>query len=412
MDKFIFQLLILVIFWYLNFKRKKSVFTASSFLIFLYCISAFCGIFCLELMHYSEPYSDSYWLPMLQFVGTLLLFLLPFVLFVETKTKQIVLPTQSILNLFSSVIIILSFYAIFYYLGTAVSILLSGNLGAARDALSFNGVTYVQESIFNTIGSVSASFYVFALFLFFIYSAIGGYKLRRALLFISSFSYPIQVLCYVGRDGAIYWMFSFIFFFLLLKDYLDDIIKKQIQSVFLWAFLVLLIPFVLISVSRFGESDTGTSGGLLSYIGQSFINGPLFFGIENKPYNGGAAFPLFFELTGIKPHLVTDLNQIGDWCSWYFSTFIVSLYINLKELGLYLTAISLFVIFISLFGFKKVKMRFPLFFIYILFFQVYSEGIFYFREYTRGGNLFIVICFFLFCFFPMKKSSNVLKTKK
>lgn len=408
MSKFIIQFILLLAFCIINTKRKNTAISSSNFLVLLYCISAFLAIFCLDIMEYSEPYEDRYWFPMLGFVGTLFLFLIPFCRFDETKIEAIILPRQIILDRFSVTIIILSVYAILYYVQTAARILISGNLGDARNALAFEGVTYVENTIFNTIASVSASFYIFCIFLFFLYTAKGGYNKIRIGLFISSFSYPINVFCYVGRDGVVYWIFSFIFFYLFFYNFISEKDKKNIRSLFIKSAIVLLVPFLLISIGRFDDSDIGTGGSLISYMGQSFVNGPLYFGIENKPYNVGGCFPLFFEVTGTTYTPGQHLNEIGDWKSWYFSTFIVSLYYNLKPFGLYFVAFITFILFNKLFGLRRTVVPFKHLFTYILFFQIYAEGVFYFREYTRGGNLFILICIFLTFLFPNSNKSNIL----
>ena len=142
--------------------------------------------------------------------------------------------------------------------------------------------------------------YVFALLLFFVYSIIGNNKLKCILLLISSVSEPLHILSYVGRDGVVFWLFSFIFLFLLFRPFMQKDMSKRILKYFGIGAAILMLPFLAISVSRFDSTDAGTGGAMISYMGQSFVGGPAYMGIDDKPFNEGASFPLFYEITGIR----------------------------------------------------------------------------------------------------------------
>ena len=405
MLKYVFQFLILLWFWYSNAKNKGTYFCSSSVLIGIYLISAFCSLFCPDIMEMKEPLDDKYWIPMLQFISCILLMLLPFRVFNEEKTNLIILPDRFLFQSFTFVIIILSLFSIVYYSGTALSLLLGGNLGDARIDMT-QGTLYVEEGLMNTISSVASSFYIFALLLYFIHKAIGSKKTICALLLLSSFSNTIAVLCYVGRDGAVFWIFSYFYFLFFFKNFLPKDETKKMLKRFCIIVLILLIPFVLISIARFSLSDMGTTGSFISYLGQGFINGPLFFGIENPPVLVGQAFPLFYEITGTKPPLSLGLLEYGDWKSWNFSTIVVSLIRNLSFSGFFITLFIYIMIFNNTFKKSSYPIDFYKFFILVLFFQVISEGVFYFRESNRGGNLFILLALVLAMFFKYNKGSS------
>lgn len=403
MLKLIVQFLIIFFFWKSNSKKKGSMWVPSSFLIGLYLISSFLGIFVVGIEGFYDILSPSYWIPMLTFDLCVIAFLFPFKLFDEASVNEIKLPSLSILNAFSTALIILSAYAIFYYASTVNFIFALSSLGEARDAL-YAGEEYVESGIMNTIASVSASLYVFDILLFFVYCTIPGSSKRRALLLLASVSEPLHIMSYVGRDGVVFWIFSFVFLYLIFRPYIDNKIKKSIRKYFIIGATVLLIPFVLISISRFDSSSTGTAGSLVSYMGMGFVNGPLFYGLDNKFLTHGYGFPLYFELFNVKGPTPVGMVQVGDWKSWNFSTFVVSFYRNFGPYGLAVSCFLMFVVFYSIFKRKLYRMDFSKLFIYILYFQIFSQGVFYFKQYTRGGNLFIVICFifyFVFKFLPL-----------
>lgn len=402
MSKFVVQFLILLILLLRNRKVKGGWLTPSGVLIMIYAVCSLMGIIVVWSGEYSSPKESYYWIPMLVFDLFILSYLLPFRRFNEMQINTLRLPSRQFLDVFSVIIIVLSFYAIFFYASTVRFIFSLGDLGAARDVRYVEG-EFVETGIFNTIASVSSANYVFAIILYFIYKIIGNNKTRCRLLFISSFSNAIHVLSFVGRDGIVFWIFTFVFCWAFFNPFLPSYQRKEIRRLFAIGGAVLLIPFFLISISRFAGNTSiatgGTSGSIISYMGQSFVQGPIYFGLDSKPSNPGGAFPLFHRFFVPNPNYGPMI--IGEWVSWKFSSFIVSLYISLGLVGLVIFTAMLLVLF--LLTFKRVKnvMNLGQFTLYILYFQIISQGVFYFCHYTRGGNLFIVSTLILSVVFAM-----------
>lgn len=413
MIKFVLLFLLFLIFWRNNAQTKGTYYSPSSFLLLIYVIGAFCGVFTIKVDDFREPLTSHYWLPVLFFAFSVFLFLYPFKRFDETKIETIKMPSLRMLNLFSTFLIVISFFAIAYFASTVNLIFAMASLGDARQSI-YAGDSFIEGGMMNTIASVAASLYVFAILMFFVYSTIGGHTIRRTLLLISSISQPLHILSYVGRDGVVFWIFTFVFTYLLFRPFLTDEIDKKVKKVFLIGSASLLIPFILISLSRFSLSDTGTGGSIVSYMGQGFVVGPLFFGLDSMPINYGGAFPLYWEIIGQRPPEGQGMLQIGEWKSWQFGTFITSMTRSLGVGGMLALGFFCFLIFSGIFGKRRSAISFHSLFIYNLFFQVYSQGVFYFCQYTRGGNLFIVICFLLFFLFSMleKQGNNVYLYKR
>lgn len=392
-----------------NAKVKRGWITPSGFLIGLYVLSAMLSIPTLNIDGYTEPQNPKYLGPMLLFLFSMLCFLMPVIRFNETKATSINLPSKLILDIFSTTIIILSFFSILFFSRIVVNIFLGGDLGTARNAL-YAGEQYVEEGLMNTIASVSASLYVFAIVLFFIYQIIGNSRKRCMLLLVSSLSEPLHVLSYVGRDGVVFWFFTFFFMFLFFRRFLPEKSVVKLKKTFFRVAMILILPFLAISISRFLISDSGVGGSIISYLGHGFINGTLFFGIEDPPLSYGTSFPLFREIFGLPEYQSSGLTQIGEWKSWKFNTFIVKFYINFGFAGMFFVAMVSAVFFKAVMLSAKNRINFSQLIIYILYFQIYSQGLFYFRHYTRGGNLFILISIVMgLTFYVLERTPNRLK---
>lgn len=390
MAKVILAFLVFLIAAWANARKKGTWLCASSVLICIYTVSLLFSIIDIPVNDERLILQDKYWGAAIFMVVMLFAFLGPFLLFDESKIERIKLPNKRILDLFSTIIIVLSFYSIAYFSPTVLKIL-QGDLGALRNAL-YAGEKFVEVGIWNTIASTASSFYVFALLLFFIYLSIGGNKTRIALLFISSLSNPIHVLAYVGRDGVVYWIFAFAFLYCLFRPYLSLKKRKRLKKTALYFGTILLIPFLLISIGRF-EDDAGTSNSIVSYLGQPFVFGTLYFGIDHPPVDPGSSFPLFYEFTGIPMPESAGRWEMDGTVSWVFGTFLKSLYSSLGGLiGLLIFCFVTGLFFIRVMGKQKRTLAFSKIFIYILYFEVLGQGVFYFRQYTRGGNLFILLC--------------------
>ena len=133
-------------------------------------------------------------------------------------------------------------------------------------------------------------------------------------------------------------------------------------------------------------------------MGQMVPNYLLYFDVRGQHYEYGSSFPLYWELTGRSaPSTARWID--GGTESNVFGTFIKSYNINFGLLGTLFVGVILAVVFILILRRERKTISYHHYFIYILYFEVLSEGLFYFRQSTRGGNLFIIICFLLYAIF-------------
>lgn len=401
MLKLLFALFCIFTMYIVNCRKKQSWMTPSSFLVLLYLVSLICGV--IDLCIGSDIpyiYEDEYIGASLLFIFLFCLFLGPFVSFREDKVQQLVFPNIGFLNKVSSILIILSFAAIIYYIPSIKAVFSYGNLSDARNDRYIHDISFVEVGLSYTFFSVVSSLFVFCLLLFFIYYSIGGHKKRCILLLIASLSETFHMLTEVGRDGAVFWAFTFIFFLFLFKNYLEESKFNLIIKYFTLFASIIFIPFLLISLSRFSGN---VFAGLVSYMGQQFKHFCYYVSLPNRPESIGYIFPLFWEIIGEpRPERASFIFLTTD--SGAFGTFLRSLVQNLGIIGTIIVGASAGLFF--KFCMKNINKRMPLyvFFIYILYFEIYAQGVFYFRQYTRGGNLFIILCIAGYLFF--KKYAN------
>ncbi len=401
MFKFILAFFVIMIWMTTVYRRKKSFILPSVFVLGLYFISVLLSyphvIVNEELLSLDPKYFEA----SIVFLSLLLLYLLPFTNIREDKVKSIVLPNAKTLYVFSVAIIFLSLFSIIFFTPTVIDVFSVENLGDARILMTQEG-PFVEVSIWNTIASVSASLYTIALILFFIYRAKGTNKKMSILLLASSFSYVFNVFAYVGRDGVVFWIFSFIGTYWLFRNYISSKDKKTIRKYFN-IFLIIAIPlFMAITFDRFSDNPLA---GIISYMGQSFPNFTLAYHAD-YPVSGGNSFPLFKEILGL-PMTESYRGEFGGTVTWVFGTFLKSFLLNFDIIGTIILGLGMGLILKLTFRKNSNVFYFHQLFIYFLYFQIFSQGVFYFRQYGRGGNLFIVLSFFFyFVFLFLKRHEN------
>lgn len=77
----------------------------------------------------------------------------------------------------------------------------------------------------------------------------------------------------IDRSKTAFWICIFLMTFFLFRPYINSEKKKEtLKRLIIIVGGILLLYLTVVTISRFGERDEGTSGGLLVYLGQPFIN--------------------------------------------------------------------------------------------------------------------------------------------
>ena len=233
------------------------------------------------------------------------------------------------------------------------------------------------------------------------------------LLLISSFSYVLYVLAYAGRDGVVYWIMSYLFCFLLFRDFVAKDELKRLNRCVALSSAILLIVFAIITMARFSESEVGTGLATVNYAGQQIRNFNDHYIVDAPLQYGKLCFPEVVNLMRIIGFDVGPKIDIEVFDSFFsaqgvqsavFTTFIGLLMLDFGKLWLlvFLGLLS----FITRITLNKVSrtgvFEFSSLVIFILLYQMVYWGVFYFRHYV--ANFYILFMILLFVFF---KACNI-----
>lgn len=390
-----------------NAKRKGGFLNPSSFLLIIYMISFSFAIIHILYNGIGLAYKTKYWSGAIFALISLFIFFSPYCRFNESEIKKIEVPSRTILKYFSVFLIILSFYSLFYWLPYAQNVFLyrGVDLGDLRNDYVKGDFISGGGGFFQTIAGIGAHLYFFNIIMYFIYKSLGIYKTQQTLLLVSSFSYVIYVLSAVGRDGVVFWTFSFIACYLFFRKYLAKSSVKKITRLIYTALVVMLIPFFMISSGRFGGSLVGS---IISYMGQSLPNFCFYFCSDNPPINYGSSFPYFCELLNI-PY-TSEYWAVDGTTSTAFGYFILNFYCSLGFWGYVVLETGIIILLFNIFKRNRVNMTFSSIILYFLFFQIFSQGVFYFRQYSAAGNILILISLIFYIVFSFV--NNPLKIER
>lgn len=121
------------------------------------------------------------------------------------------------------------------------------------------------------------------------------------MFLLASLSGPMNGIIGANRSATAYWIMSLFGLYLLFRPYMPKQEKRRFVLI-AGTIVVLLITYLAaMTLARFGDREyggdvSGTQGGLISYLGQSFINFCCYFDTYEPPfYHLGIIFPFTFQ---------------------------------------------------------------------------------------------------------------------
>lgn len=374
------------LFLYLWTKRYRSWLTNSITLFYL--AGAVCAVYV-----YHQITANFYSIESVAFhLLIIYLFMYPLLVFGRReKTKHIAQVDRRTFRLIAIGFMALGLFAVAYFIPLDIRILTSGDLGALRDAQTFGGEVYHGGGVLRTIAGVSSYYYCICLLLYF-YSItfLNESSKFNWLLLIASTSRIFQAISYVGRDGILFWIFSFIFSFCLFRPYMEEKVRKQISKTVALILGFAVAVFSAITISRF-RAD-GVLEAVVDYFGQGFNNfGRLFEYVED--YRGGKViWPWLYGekgMTGNEAMIqAVEFEMQYGFKSNVFTTFVGSFY---RAYNPYLlAAFSLMYAFFVSLPMRKKRLTLSTMVLLMFAYQMVIHNYFYFVFANRVGNLYML----------------------
>ena len=319
-------------------------------------------------------------------------------------------------KLIENILICTQFLAIGFFLPFAVSAI-TGDPNENRLLISDRIESLGSYGMINTLAGAASQLFSVSLVMAFIRLAStknqGRNSLRASLLILSSLSYVIYILAYVGRDGVVYWIMTSVALYFVFRSYLGRAEKKRIRFFFLIGAIAVLIPFGVISASRFANSDLSLGWSFFEYFGAqihnfsdySSIDRPISLGIQNFPMfvSGGCQVmgldcPSWSNVRDV----VFDAYLKQGKAPWVFGTFVSDFVADFGNIGtlIILFVFSRFCSSLCAGGQSGQLYSFARLLLILFLFLIPYWGVFYFRFSIINGYIIVNLLFIFFIALP------------
>ena len=393
---------ILLIFRFLFFKERFSPFkNFGDSISFLYYSSLFFGIFLFALYPENAAYYPS--MSAMMFLGIcLIVYFSPLYYFQRRRALILNVVSKKIFKFCCFFILIGGWVAIIHFTPRAIDVLTS-NVSEFRILLNTGELDVGSKTMTDKILVGFSTFYGIAQLLGLIVFASDLYgkwsKLIGVLLLISSVSYVINAFSFGGRDGVVYWIVSLWVNILLVRFFMGGLRIKILKPYFILSVLLLLIPFSLITASRF-SNIFGYS--LFDYMAQQTIEFNNVFILDPPLYHGDFHFYQFKEMLFGKERLLTKESMYGFYFEhgvfpWRFKYFFGSFLMDFGKIGtltiVLLMALTVFILLIkkTRFSINDHIVGLDALLLLYLYCQIGFMGVFYFKHMALNNYMLALI---------------------
>lgn len=288
------------------------VIALSNFIYALYTVSMLC--FFIYWLVYDDAFFFNY--------EALTMIIIPTIFITEPLTqfeKRIGNCTLSRINgtalkLLVVLLLAIGIYSVIFF-GINLGRLFTTDVVSLRDS---KAAFYEGGTLMSKVACMGAYFSPVCLFLYFWNYCTHQFSSRISFsLIVASLAFVVYTMNVAGRDGIVLWLCVYCGFYAFFHSFMDA--KQRKKSINILAILsICMLPFfVIISLSRFGDSDSGTIGSILSYIGQGLntlsTNIQIFNSSGVRPGDASFQFELLSKIGAIfTGDNITRLNRFDN----------------------------------------------------------------------------------------------------
>ena len=315
-------------FWFLR-TYKSNKMTPGNYMILLYLIAALASI----IIEANSFYTDScIRLPLGFFTPLLYCFLLWICISPYTVLK---LPQYENKDKLKGLTTILVFYWIVFLITLFVSYQKLNTIFIEQDFVAVRGAQYTgdAESFYNHLSGMprylaaicsvlSPSSFIMILLFFYSITYLSYKWWYNILLIIPSIT-PLLISANIAdRSMFVYWVILFGFCFTLFEKSMTTRTKRGLLITGISIISIFAVYFIAVTIARFAMRDSGTSGGIITYLGENYINfcnwvnyvEPGFYLDRILPITGHYILPIDPIPAKLKPGITGyELNGFGSF---------------------------------------------------------------------------------------------------
>lgn len=287
---------------------KNRMISTNGLILFVYALASVTSMLYYDGIYDAARYDmSSFFFPLLYLLTCLLISLWPVRLF--DKKKNLKLPQQSVVEFFIWLFIVSTFLGSLItpmnFSANMIALVVNSDYGLDAYHQMAEAAYTTGMSVSNIPMIISNSLFSFIALLLFVYLTYPRKKNWLLILLGIFILYCVMKSLVGGERGALVNRGLIVLVaFICMKPYLQSSLVNKIWKIIIVCGIVITIPFMALTISRFGETDLGVSDSIISYAGQSTVNFSTYAFDNNGIRYGDRVFPLFKRILGFEnvPH--------------------------------------------------------------------------------------------------------------
>ncbi len=416
---YIYLLIYILLWFFVCYNHyKKAKFSSGLVVILSYLVYGILSFILYSDNYLGRSYGELNLFPFIYLFVMLYMFLSPVFKYEKSNVTRVITPSKKIIEIF---LLVYSFCAIIIIpntigsLGEGISLLLldsSAGNDLYRESLENNSYTVRESGVSGVYGLISVIYGAFRdifKFVFFYYLTLKNKKKVYVILFcIVTIVDLLDPLSKGGRTAVIMNLFSLLMALTLFWPFYSKTLKKILKKSVLVLTIIVSVPFMALTISRFGHRDYGTSGGMLSYAGQATLNFNLKALDAGGTRNGDRTINLFKQF--IFDDIPRNINEVRmkyrhlKMDDSIFSTYVGDFVLDYGPIGAFIIFIILSLYFNNKIRIRNKTISFRSLFLIYFILCVAMHGGMYLFYYSFMGNLHIIAFIFMYVVFYIDHS--------
>lgn len=265
---------VITLVWY---QKKKKFFDAGSIIICSYILFAIASFFLFNNQYMKGEFDDLHLFPFVYLYLMLIIILSPIVKYNELRIDRIRKPSNLLLNSMCVFLIGASLFSlpdlVAKFQDGIIQIVINEQKGAEMYSATIEEAATSGEGISNLSSIISGALCDIGIFCLFYYLTLKDKnKIIIAGLIVSCVIHMVSPISRGQRGGVVETALTILIAFFLFRKFLPPTIRKRILILFTTLVVVISIPFIALTNSRFSERDGGALLSSVNYAGQANLN--------------------------------------------------------------------------------------------------------------------------------------------
>lgn len=405
-----------------QFKRNRKSLGPANMIFLFYAIFSGISLALLCSYYFSANGSGLKIFPLVYLFVLLLVGAAPVIKFENAKVRTITRPNEKLFTIFLWFFIGVSLIripAIFSSLSDGLVTLLISDQGGSDLYLETRSNAVASDNHVSNLIAIFYNFFSdFGIFLFYYY--LTRKKRKKILSIFLLFALLVRLVAPLAsgqRTDTVLSLLTIIISYFIFRPFMETGVRRKIRNALIIMGIIVALPFMALTLSRFGDSSNGVLGGMMDYAGQSTLNFQQCLE-SNMTRHGDRTCAEFKRLLGFQD-VPVDIDSrrlkyanlpIDDY---YFYTYVGDFVLDFGPLATVFILCFFAALFCSMIKVRSHKISFHNLLIVYFVCSICVPGYLYLFPYSHMANFQIITIFlvyFTFRFFEHRKL--VIRSKK